>query len=735
MATAGSIVIDLLMRTGSFETDSKRAEKRMKDFRKEVSTSMIAAGNVIGNFVTDGIRGLASFTAEVINFADRLDEMSQRLGISTETLSGWGYAAKMSGTDLESLAGAIPKLSKTLAAAADEGSKAGQLFKALGIDVKDAEGNLRDVEDVLPEIADRFKALKNDTTEAALAHELFGRSGATMLEFLNRGSDGIAELTGRARELGLIVDGETASAAASFNDGLEDLRAVTTALGLDVAKLLLPHLQDLVDWLIRSQQEGKLLGFEISDLGSTIDFFAGELRKADGVGESFKGTIQGMVQQASAFGEVLSAVADRDFAKFKSASQLFLQGQAKAVGSALFGAPQQPRQQRVLFSDEAQIPRSMLRQANLPDPTARINRLLAGSGDGAKKAKDQLSDAEKAAKRLQEQFDQTLASLSEQQYMLGKTGEEARIRYEIELGSLKDLDQAKKDQLVTEAAYLDAQTKLREELEEQAKLASEAEKAFKRINDEILDQIKLVGMSADEQEIWNNLAWAGVDAESERGREIIANTQRLQLMRDAMDDQIEAMDALREAGADFLGDWIRGGKSFKDSLLDALDSIEARILDMIAQNWMEQLFGKRGDPAGGSAGGWFGQLFGGLFSSGGASSSLPSSGMGDGSAASGGWGSWVGALAAAFGGSRAGGGDVLPNRGYWVGENGPEWFQPRTAGTVLTTEDSAQGARGTGRAFNQTINVQVQDKRDLRSADQIGSEAAFRAQVAMRRNS
>jgi len=735
MATAGSIVIDLLMRTGSFETDSKRAEKRMKDFRKEVSTSMIAAGNVIGNFVTDGIRGLANFTAEVITFADRLDEMSQRLGISTETLSGWGYAAKMSGTDLESLAGAIPKLSKTLAAAADEGSKAGQLFKALGIDVKDAEGNLRDVEDVLPEIADRFNALKNDTTEAALAQELFGRSGATMLEFLNRGSDGIAELTGRARELGLIVDGETASAAASFNDGLEDLRAVTTALGLDVAKLLLPHLQDLVDWLIRSQQEGKLLGFEISDLGSTIDFFAGELRKADGVGESFKGTIQGMVQQASAFGEVLSAVADRDFAKFKSASQLFLQGQAKAVGSALFGAPQQPRQQRVLFSDEAQIPRSMLRQANLPDPTARINRLLAGSGDGAKKAKDQLSDAEKAAKRLQEQFDQTLASLSEQQYMLGKTGEEARIRYEIELGSLKDLDQAKKDQLVTEAAYLDAQTKLREELEEQAKLASEAEKAFKRINDEILDQIKLVGMSADEQEIWNNLAWAGVDAESERGREIIANTQRLQLMRDAMDDQIEAMDALREAGADFLGDWIRGGKSFKDSLLDALDSIEARILDMIAQNWMEQLFGKRGDPAGGSAGGWFGQLFGGLFSSGGASSSLPSSGMGDGSAASGGWGSWVGALAAAFGGSRAGGGDVLPNRGYWVGENGPEWFQPRTAGTVLTTEDSAQGARGTGRAFNQTINVQVQDKRDLRSADQIGSEAAFRAQVAMRRNS
>jgi hypothetical protein len=731
MATAGSIVIDLLMRTGSFETDSKRAEKRLKEFQKEA----VAAGKAIGAGVAVAATALGALTWQSIQFADQLDEMSQRLGISTETLSGWGYAAKMSGTDLDSLTAAIPKLSKTLAAAADEGSKAGQLFKALGIDVKDAEGNLRDVEDVLPEIADRFKALKNDTTEAALAQELFGRSGANMLEFLNRGSEGIAELSDRAAELGLIVSGETASAAAQFNDSLEELRAVTTAFGLQIAELLLPHLQDLVDWLVQSQREGKLLGFEIRDLGGAIDYFAGELRQADNIGESFKVSIQGMVEQLAAFGDMMRAVAGRDWEQFKAAFGAYTEGQAKAIGGAFVGVPDARARQRVIFSDEEQIPRSMLREPNLPDPTARVNRFLAGSSAGAKKAKEQLSEAEKAAKRLQEQFEQTLESLTQQQYMLGKTGEEARVRYEIELGSLKELDQAKKDQLITEAAYLDALTKAHEEEEKRLEVADRITKAFERTNAEIMDQIKLVGMSADEQEIWNNLAWAGVDAESERGREIIANTQRLQSMRDAMDDQISAMDTLRDAGSDFLSDWVSGGKSFKDSFLDALDSIRDRFIDLIAENWMDQLLGKRGDPAGGSAGGWFGQLFSGMFSSGASTTSLPSSGMGDGSAASGGWGSWVGALAAAFGGSRAGGGDVIANRGYWVGENGPEWFQPRTAGTVLTTEESTRGLRGTGRAFNQTINVQVQDKRDLRSADQIGSEAAFRAQVAMRRNS
>lgn len=727
MATAGSIVIDLLMRTGSFETDSKRAEKRLKEFKKEAEQ----AGKAIGAGLAVAATALAALTWQSIQMADQLDEMSMRLGISTETLSGWGYAAKMSGTDLESLSGAIPKLSKNLAAAADEGSKAGQLFKALGIDVKDASGNLRDVEDVLPEIADRFKTLKNDTTEAALAQELFGKSGANMLEFLNRGSEGIAELSDRAAELGLIISGDTAQAATEFMDSIEDLKAITAAFGLDIAEILLPHLQDLVDWLVQSQREGKLLGFEIEDLGSTVDYFAGELSKADGIGESFKVTIQGMVQQVAAFGDMLGSVIDRDWGGFKNAFGEYLEGNRKAVGAALLGVPERQQTRTVRFSDEQRMPSSMLGDRGLPDPTARINRLLAGTESGGKKARDQLSEAEKAAKRLQDQFDQMLASLSEQQYMLGKTGEEARLRYEIEFGSLKDLDQAKKDQLITEAAYLDAMTKAREEVEKLADETKRADEAFNQVNDELLQGVDLLRMSADEQEIWNNLAWAGVTAESERGKQIIENTKRLQGVRDAMDDQIGAMDALRDSGKDFFIDISNGVKPL-DAIEDAWERIHQKILSMIAENLMDQLFGKQGDPAGGSTGNWFQGILDGFFGNG-QQQSAPASSSGD--SGTGFWASVASAVGSFFGGGRAGGGDVLANRGYWVGEQGPEWFQPRTAGTVLTNGESmAMAGHGRG-AFNQTINVQVQDKRDLRSADQIGSVAATRAQVAMRRNS
>ncbi len=57
------------------------------------------------------------------------------------------------------------------------------------------------------------------------------------------------------------------------------------------------------------------------------------------------------------------------------------------------------------------------------------------------------------------------------------------------------------------------------------------------------------------------------------------------------------------------------------------------------------------------------------------------------------------AIGEMFGGARAGGGDVIGGRSYLVGENGPEMFTPRTAGTI-----TPNGATG-GTTIVQNINV------------------------------
>ncbi len=62
------------------------------------------------------------------------------------------------------------------------------------------------------------------------------------------------------------------------------------------------------------------------------------------------------------------------------------------------------------------------------------------------------------------------------------------------------------------------------------------------------------------------------------------------------------------------------------------------------------------------------------------------------------------ALAPALGlaGARASGGPVVGGSAYLVGEQGPELFVPQTAGTVVSSKDTAAAVGG---AYNITVNV------------------------------
>ncbi|MBN4942009.1 phage tail tape measure protein, partial [Stenotrophomonas maltophilia] len=236
--------------------------KSMGQTAAGVSKGIVAGFTAIGSVIGGAIAAFASVDAAItglsnaINAADRIDELSARFSISTETLSGWGYAAKMTGSDLEGLVGIIPKFSKSIADASKAGSDADKTFRALGISVKDQAGNLRTFEDLLPEVQNRFAGISNETTKTALAMQLFGKSGSEFLEFLSLGADGMRTMEERARSLGIVIDSDTAGAAAEFNDRLDDLRAATQGWFTQLASELLPTLTDLTTQLVDVAKEG-----------------------------------------------------------------------------------------------------------------------------------------------------------------------------------------------------------------------------------------------------------------------------------------------------------------------------------------------------------------------------------------------------------------------------------------------------------------------------------------------
>jgi hypothetical protein len=202
----GSLTLDLIAKIGGFVGPMSQAERELDKKARAIEARSRQMSGAIGKAFADAAGKLAGFAAGFVSVnavfeglkgaldnADRLDELSARLGVSTEKLSTLGYAAQLSGSSLEDLASAFPKLSKNIAEAADSGSKSADLFNALGINIKDAAGHLRSADDLLPELADKFTTLDNQTTETALAMELFGKSGGELLEFLNRGGCGLGE--------------------------------------------------------------------------------------------------------------------------------------------------------------------------------------------------------------------------------------------------------------------------------------------------------------------------------------------------------------------------------------------------------------------------------------------------------------------------------------------------------------------------------------------------------------
>jgi phage-related protein len=198
---------------------------------------------LIGGAVSLVGAGMAEAIRRQINAADDMGEIAQKLGVPVEALSALQHAAKITGVSFESLQRGLLRLSKGM-------KDAPQKFAALGVSVRDANGEMRPTAEVLKDIAERFQSMPDGAEKTALAMELFGKSGAELIPMLNAGKDGITALMDEAAALGLVISQDTADAAGRFNENLDKLKATAEGLAAIVAAHLAPVLEQMSGWLL-----------------------------------------------------------------------------------------------------------------------------------------------------------------------------------------------------------------------------------------------------------------------------------------------------------------------------------------------------------------------------------------------------------------------------------------------------------------------------------------------------
>jgi len=250
---------------------TKQAFASVKSGLEGITTAAKSVNGVLAGLgAALSVAGLMAAGKAALDTADDLSKLSQKTGISVESLSLLKPIAEQSGISLEGLAKGMQKLATAMVEAAGGSKEQLEVFSRLGVSVKDAAGQIRPTEAVLLDLADAFAAMPDGAEKSALAVKIFGKAGVELIPFLNQGRAGIEELKQKFKELGLEVSGDTARAAEKFNDTLDTVKQALSGIAMRVAEAALPALQRLADALVGLASHGDEILAVMRALGEVL---------------------------------------------------------------------------------------------------------------------------------------------------------------------------------------------------------------------------------------------------------------------------------------------------------------------------------------------------------------------------------------------------------------------------------------------------------------------------------
>lgn len=180
--------------------------------------------------------GLAKMGMDALEAADRISKLSDRLGLSTETLSAYDFVAKRSGTSLETMAKAVQYLQKSIVDAGDGLTTATRAFDKLGLKAEDLKR--MSPEEAFLTVGDALSKLSNQADKTQVSMGVLGRAGVEMNQVFKDGRAPVDALIQKNKELGNVLTEEMADKAARAMDAMADLEIAANGLKTSLAILM-----------------------------------------------------------------------------------------------------------------------------------------------------------------------------------------------------------------------------------------------------------------------------------------------------------------------------------------------------------------------------------------------------------------------------------------------------------------------------------------------------------------
>jgi hypothetical protein len=190
-----------------------------------------------------GAGALGLIAKQTADYADRVDKMSQRLGLGREAFQQWDFVLSQNGVSIDQLQTGMKSLAQRMQEAARGTGEGADMFRRLGVSVTDTGGRMKTQEEAFTDTVRALQQMEGGIEKAALAQKLFGRSGQELLPMLNQSKGSIDELMERARALGLVMGDDAVNAGVQFTDTMDQISRQVKAVTLSFGAKLLPVLQ------------------------------------------------------------------------------------------------------------------------------------------------------------------------------------------------------------------------------------------------------------------------------------------------------------------------------------------------------------------------------------------------------------------------------------------------------------------------------------------------------------
>lgn len=251
----------------------------------------VLRANVIGNVITKGIEALGTAikkagkamkdtVVDAAEYADEINTLSKQTGLSTDTLQEFKYMSGLIDVDLSTITGSLSKLTRNMNTARKGTGDAATAFKNLGVNITNADGSLRDNEEVFGEVLDKLGLMTNETERDAAAMAIFGKSAQDLNPLILAGSEAIAQYAQEAQNVGYVLDEDALGSLNSVNDSFDRMKGVIDGAKNQLAQALAPTIEDIAgkmqEWVASVDWDavGEKIKTIAEDIKSFFDFLS-----------------------------------------------------------------------------------------------------------------------------------------------------------------------------------------------------------------------------------------------------------------------------------------------------------------------------------------------------------------------------------------------------------------------------------------------------------------------------